>query len=652
LKEWVPEYLLNAIEQFVGTKGITSQELAVLAATFEDLAHKEAITRLRDVYAIKKLSIDKPVSKDVAEDIVATYMAVYTADLGHRITKTVKNVVHLGLGLEEHTQRWLREVQSDVTESKMLLSGPSQEVNFKTTARIVEEVGERYGNFNDFECHTLKEVLLDQESKIKPGMLRLSDFYRAGMNQTYWNFNEKAEYLRVLGALDESGTEPHVIIPNYINSAANCVPVSSFYTVCCRSECETLMGSLERELKAPSAKPESIAKAIAGLPEGSVTAPQQLSHTSLNLLEGIAATNDGIVPLHSREFAQWMHHAFPRECPVPHDSSQNPQTPDEWLREFGADNLKATKEEISQHLEASNAQETVNAQAQVASQVPQPQRVSRPLLVKHHQVSALMHLKNVFFLHAENDDEFEDAMPWHPKECDVEEPLPCVENLEELEDSMPWEPQECDEEVFTQPEVEAEPPRKFKLQAGVGNALQAVAGNAAGIMHGPEPQPVEQNVPLQVLLDSPGDVRPKEMDTKADDILWEVYNEPAETYWEREDRAQQEMDKAELPEVPTVPLSPVDPIVPQSSTPAVGEALASSVHAFATLILLVFFLTFLVAFQHVASKSARDKQYNSYSKIHEARQDELLRAAAVGCVLQQWSLGGSSQLKGSSTDMV
>merc|ERR1719515_456185 len=102
--------------------------------------------------------------------------------------------------------------------------------------------------------------MIGQQSHSKPGMLRLSDFYRMGMNQTYWNFNEKADYLRVLGALDESGTEPHVIIPNYISSEANCEPTSNFYTVCCRSECEALMGNLEQELKSPSAKPDSIAK--------------------------------------------------------------------------------------------------------------------------------------------------------------------------------------------------------------------------------------------------------------------------------------------------------------------------------------------------------------------------------------------------------
>merc|ERR1712087_285833 len=32
----------------------------------------------------------------------------------------------------------------------------------------------------------------------------------------------------------------------------------------------------------------------------------------------IASAHGGSVPLHGRLFAQWLHYAFPRECPFPH----------------------------------------------------------------------------------------------------------------------------------------------------------------------------------------------------------------------------------------------------------------------------------------------------------------------------------------------
>merc|ERR1712217_150110 len=52
----------------------------------------------------------------------------------------------------------------------------------------------------------------------------------------------------------------------------------------------------------------------------------------------VAAQHDGRVPLHGRLFAQWMHHAYPHECPYPHKAgSTRPMGPDEWLAEKGAE---------------------------------------------------------------------------------------------------------------------------------------------------------------------------------------------------------------------------------------------------------------------------------------------------------------------------
>merc|ERR1719254_276938 len=71
-----------------------------------------------------------------------------------------------------------------------------------------------------------------------------------------------------------------------------------------------------------------------------------LSETLLQRLNEIAEIHGGSVQLHGRLFAQWMHHAFPRECPYPHVSgTTNPQTPDEWLESTGEETT-ATKEEM------------------------------------------------------------------------------------------------------------------------------------------------------------------------------------------------------------------------------------------------------------------------------------------------------------------
>merc|ERR1719210_43724 len=49
-----------------------------------------------------------------------------------------------------------------------------------------------------------------------------------------------------------------------------------------------------------------------------VHAPRNLSSALLARLDEIAEHHAGQVALHGRLFAQWMHHAYPRECPFPH----------------------------------------------------------------------------------------------------------------------------------------------------------------------------------------------------------------------------------------------------------------------------------------------------------------------------------------------
>merc|ERR1719277_2848603 len=111
-------------------------------------------------------------------------------------------------------------------------------------------------------------------------------------------------------------------------------------------ECEDLLGSLEMQIAAPETTPERIAALVATLPSSSVVAPRVLPKALLERLREIANADDGSVQLHGRLFAQWMHHAFPRECPYPHVSgTTNPQTPDEWLESTGEETF-ATDEEM------------------------------------------------------------------------------------------------------------------------------------------------------------------------------------------------------------------------------------------------------------------------------------------------------------------
>merc|ERR1719345_686241 len=183
------------------------------------------------------------------------------------------------------------------------------------------------------------------------GRVRLSEFYKPALDG-HWQFQESAAYLRQLGALDETEPEkPRVIIANFLTSPSNCIASSSFYSVCCMDECEGLLSHLEQVIASPEATSTQIARIVSDLSSSSVVAPRKLSPALLGRLGEIAAEHGGSVPLHGRLFAQWMHHAFPRECPYPHVAGTiNPQTPDEWLESTGGETTAST-EEMKSHID-------------------------------------------------------------------------------------------------------------------------------------------------------------------------------------------------------------------------------------------------------------------------------------------------------------
>merc|ERR1719464_2380793 len=182
------------------------------------------------------------------------------------------------------------------------------------------------------------------------GRVHLSSFYAGGVKGG-WTFTESVEYLRNLGALDETDpSRPSVVIPNYMTSQTNCLSSSGFYSVCCSDECESLLQRLERQLAAPIATPARIVELVSAMQSDTVHAPRNLSSALLARLDEIAQFHSGHVALHGRLFAQWMHHAYPRECPFPHVSgTTSPLSPEDWMELRGIDNVEATMEEMQQH---------------------------------------------------------------------------------------------------------------------------------------------------------------------------------------------------------------------------------------------------------------------------------------------------------------
>jgi len=303
--------------------GFGIHEIAVLAATFEHLVHKESLSRLQTAYDSLKFSSEDVIGKEDVTEIIDTYMTIYLM-AGSRIKDVNQLTPEFVKGLRQNmtrfyprfpeVQQFLRKVEGEVLPKR-------DYIYFSEVMSVVEEVGDRYGHFQNAECLTIKNHLLEIEEKGAggAGRVRLADFYKARLYNGRYEFAESAEHLKQTGSLDESDPEqPKVIIPNYVNGPSNCLASTNFYQVCCIDECDNLLGKLETEIGRPSAPPAEIVSLIAGMSSSTVASDRVLSGWLLQRLDEVASHHNGQVPLHGRLFAQWMHYAFPRECPYPH----------------------------------------------------------------------------------------------------------------------------------------------------------------------------------------------------------------------------------------------------------------------------------------------------------------------------------------------
>merc|ERR1719203_863818 len=230
------------------------------------------------------------------------------------------------------TQAFLREIRANSGYNKKHFSHSDVE-------DMLMQVADTYGRWQDKECHELKTKLLALEDRTigtnGSGRVRMTDFYDNALNRGDWQTIETREYLELLGILDSHDPNiPRMIIPNYINSPSNCVAGSKYYSVCCINECEDLLDSLEHRFAGPSASPREVIEAVAALQSSTVAAGRVLRSTLLDRLVDIAEHHGGMVPLHGRLFAQWMHHAYPCECPFPHISgSTSGQRTDDFRKQ-------------------------------------------------------------------------------------------------------------------------------------------------------------------------------------------------------------------------------------------------------------------------------------------------------------------------------
>jgi hypothetical protein len=346
LKSQVPDYCQSVLEGSLASSGFSLDDATTLLAGVEQLIFDETVVHTESAYHINQFSLKKKLSKrDMLEVVYSVLIETmlegnFSNPKQHFRDKAKINQIYppwqqAQLFIDDLVDELARERGQSSTSTYMRAS--QYHYSFEETAQLTTKITEEFGPWVNYECSTMKETLAGMDVH-STGRVKLTDFWDSSKGGQ-WQFKETAEYLRSLGALDESDIElgPQVIIPNYVYAPSNCIMSTPSYGICCLNTCENVMRHLESRLEVPDASADSIMEAVQTLlPHNEHPTPQ--SQESLNgtlrvRLEEIAAGNEGnLVPLHGRLFAQWLHYAFPRDCPYPHEvGSLNRMTVGEWL---------------------------------------------------------------------------------------------------------------------------------------------------------------------------------------------------------------------------------------------------------------------------------------------------------------------------------
>jgi len=368
LSQMVPAYVESVLESHHSTQnGFTLQDAADMVLMLDQLIFDSEGALLEGVYTEQRKPLHRSLSYKGLQQVLEVYMVKWMIDVEPREYKILfsnrtlleqvvphyKDLMNFAKGRID-TFEYSRQQSQSVAQAQTSTNKDSWALtySFEDAHAIAGGITRSFQSYWQSECDSMKNALVGMDSH-STGRVPLAKFYSTAINSD-WRFGESEAYLRELGALDETSSwmGPQVIIPNYLQATSNCIVSTSHYLVCCTNECESLMGDIENAIDAPTALPSAILDVVRSMTSQTTLDDDEAPHLTPSLLqqlESVAKNHGGMVPLHGRLFAQWLHYVFPRECPFPHRTGAvSSATPSQ----YGGDHV-ATKEDMLKH--ASNA---------------------------------------------------------------------------------------------------------------------------------------------------------------------------------------------------------------------------------------------------------------------------------------------------------
>jgi len=366
LSQMVPAYVESVLESHHSTQhGFTLQDAVDMILMLEQLIFDSESSLLEGIYQDQRKPLERSLSFQGLKQVLETYKIKWMIDASPEdIALLVANRT-LAAEILPHYHELMKFAEGriktfDFDRQQRLAPVPgaaqrsrsgnpfSMKYSFNDAHKIAGGITRTFQSYWQSECESMKSALVSMDSHAT-GRVPLAKFYNTAINSD-WRFGESEEYLRELGALDETSSwrGPQVVIPNYLQATSNCIVSKSHYLVCCVNECESLMGEIERAIDAPTALPGTILSVVGSMTSQTSLDDDEPAHLNAALkqqLAQVAKNHGGMVPLHGRLFAQWLHYVFPRECPFPNKiGAVSSATPAEY-----GDSHIATKEEMKKY---------------------------------------------------------------------------------------------------------------------------------------------------------------------------------------------------------------------------------------------------------------------------------------------------------------
>eukprot|EP00933_Yihiella_yeosuensis_P062534 TRINITY_DN65508_c0_g1_i1.p1 TRINITY_DN65508_c0_g1~~TRINITY_DN65508_c0_g1_i1.p1 ORF type:complete len:523 (-),score=134.70 TRINITY_DN65508_c0_g1_i1:272-1840(-) len=354
LQDKAPELakaLLEVADNVQATTGFAFSDIVSIVAAVEQLLLAESLPLLKASYELNGYGTGPAdesypfLDESQLHEVLQSYLLLFRHGIPRNLRDALKHSRMKSRARQSHDWPPLAEFENRTVQElhdKISKDGVSK-ISWHRASEGVLSMAERYGRWQNGECEQMKTVLktLDRNGT---GRVSLKDFHSEPAHNTF-QFTEPEDYLRKAGALAEDADGgKQVLIANYLLGPSNCIASSEYFSVCCLNSCEDIVSELEEAIHAPAAVFETMKAAVSAIYANRDTSDDQNAQSAeqplpANLVGELQTLVDasGAITLHSAAFRQWLHHAFPLECPLPSAAEQDAEEKElreakEWQR--------------------------------------------------------------------------------------------------------------------------------------------------------------------------------------------------------------------------------------------------------------------------------------------------------------------------------